>query len=289
MKLGFIGLGAMGLPMARSLLAAGHEVTVFNRTRSRAEDLRAAGATVAESVEDACRAGIVFTMLADDRAAEDVVFGSGRFFDALGSGGIHVSMSTISVALAQRLSEAHAKAGSVFFSAPVFGRPDSAAARTLSIIAAGPADAREKLRPAFEAMSAKILDAGAVPSHANLIKVCGNFILLSGIASLAECIAVVRAQGLDPARYLEVMGQTLFTAPFYQGYGARMLSGKFEPAGFKLRLGLKDVSLFTSLGRQSEKNLPCAGTVQSFFSRATKDGLGEADVSALVQAVSAQR
>src|SRR6201996_6069157 len=157
MDVGLIGLGGMGTGMAKSLLRAGHRVTVFNRTQPRAEALRADGATVAASIAEACRSGIVMTMVADDAALESQVFGDGGILASLPHGGIHISCSTIGVALSDRLTAAHSAAGKEFISCPVFGRPDAAEAGRLAVVAAGPVDAVNRCKPLFEAFGPKLL------------------------------------------------------------------------------------------------------------------------------------
>ncbi len=181
MQLGFIGLGNMGSAMARNLLRAGHEVTVYNRTADKAQSLEKDGASLAGTIAAACRSGIVFTMLADDPAVEQTVFGSGGVLASLGKDGIHVCLSTISLAMARRLAEAHQEAGQLYVSAPVFGRPQAAEAAKLVVVAAGPADAIERCQPAFEAIGHRVVRAGDQPFQANVIKLCGNFMIMSVI------------------------------------------------------------------------------------------------------------
>src|SRR5207249_3517514 len=191
MKVGFIGLGHMGTGMAASLLRAGHEVTVYNRTPGKAQGLVAQGARAAAGVADACGGDAVVTMLADDGAVEGAVFGEQGVIGSLGKGAIHVSMSTISVALSERLAAAHAKASQRFVAAPVFGRPDVAAAAKLFIVAAGTPDAVEACSPLFEALGQKTFSVGDEPQHANLVKLSGNFLLASVIEGLGEALALI--------------------------------------------------------------------------------------------------
>ncbi len=199
MDVGLIGLGGMGTGMAKSLLRAGHAVTVFNRTRARADALRANGATVAATIADACRTGIVMTMVADDAALESQVFGDTGILASLPRGGIHISCSTIGVALSDRLTAAHSAAGQEFISCPVFGRPDAAEAGRLAVVAAGPAAAVNRCKPLFEAFGPKLLIAGEKPSLANVVKLSGNFLIASVLESLSEAIAFARKSGVDAA------------------------------------------------------------------------------------------
>jgi 3-hydroxyisobutyrate dehydrogenase-like beta-hydroxyacid dehydrogenase len=261
MKAGFIGLGSMGLPMARNLLKAGHEVTVYNRTQERAESLRAEGATIASRAGDACRSDVLITMLADDPAMRAVVFGA-QLIPELAAGAVHVSMSTISVALAKELTQAHTDAGSQFISAPVFGRPEAAEAAKLAIVAAGPARAIEKCQPLFDAMGHRTFVVGEEPSKANTVKLAGNFLILSVIESLGEAYALLRKSGVAPEQFLEIMTSTLFAAPVYKTYGNLIAKEEFLPAGFTLPLGLKDVSLLLAAAADARAPMPVASLVR---------------------------
>src|SRR5581483_9605221 len=203
MKVGFIGLGQMGSGMAASLIRAGHEITVYNRTAEKAKPLVEKGAKQAASVADACHGDAVITMLADDGAVEKVVFEDGGIIASLGKGAIHVSSSTISVALADKLAAEHTKRGQRFISAPVFGRPEAAAAAKLFVVAAGVTDAVDDCASLFEAIGQKTFRFGDKPSSANLVKVSGNFIIAATIETLAEAMALVAKGGLDQHQYLE--------------------------------------------------------------------------------------
>jgi len=261
MKAGFIGLGNMGLPMARNLLKAGHEVTVYNRTRERAESLRTEGATVAGQAADTCGSEVLITMLADDRAMRAVVF-DGQLIPRLAPGAVHVSMGTISVALAQELTRAHAEAGNQFISAPVFGRPEAAEAAKLAVIAAGPAKMIERCQPLFDAIGQRTFIVGEEPSNANTVKLAGNFLILSVIETLGEAYALLRKSGVEPETFLEVMTSTLFAAPVYKTYGNLIAKEQFLPAGFKLLLGLKDVSLVLAAAADARAPMPVASLVR---------------------------
>ncbi|HET9178967.1 MAG TPA: NAD(P)-dependent oxidoreductase [Terriglobia bacterium] len=261
MKAGFIGLGNMGLPMARNLLKAGHQVTVYNRTHQRAESLRAEGATVADTAVDACGSDVLITMLADDSALRAVVL-DGQLIPRLAPGAVHVSMGTISVALAQELTKAHAAAGSQYISAPVFGRPEAAEAAKLVVVAAGPAGPIEKCQPLFDAMGQRSFVVGEEPSKANAVKLAGNFLILCVIESLGEAYALLRKSGVEPERFLEIMTSTLFSAPVYKTYGNLIAKEQFLPAGFKLPLGLKDVSLVLAAAADVRAPMPVASLVR---------------------------
>jgi 3-hydroxyisobutyrate dehydrogenase-like beta-hydroxyacid dehydrogenase len=288
MKIGFVGLGNMGAPMARNLIQAGHQLTVFNRTRSRAQQLASAGASVADSPGKAASgAEIVITMLSDDHALESVVFGPGGILEALPANSIHISMSTISVALSRRLTAAHRKQKQSYVSAPVFGRPEAAAAAKLFIVAAGAPGTLERCWPLFEAMGQKTFTVGEDPSGANVIKVTGNFLITTVIESLAESIALVRKSGLDAGNFLEVLTSSLFNAPIYKTYGALIASEKFDPPGFKLPLGLKDNRLLLAAAEEKSVPMPMASLVRDRFLSALAQGLGELDWAAIAK-ISAQ-
>lgn len=257
MKVGFIGLGNMGLPIARNLLNAGHAVTVYNRTRERAEKLRTDGATIAAEAAQACGGDVLITMLADDRAVNEVVFG-GELIPKLAPNTVHISMSTLSVAIVQELTDAHAKAGKHFISAPVFGRPEAAEAAKLAVVAAGPAEDIAKCQPLFDAIGQRTFVVGKEAPKANVVKLAGNFLIISVIESLGEAYALLRKSGVDPALFLEIMTSTLFSAPVYKTYGNIIAKEQFEPAGFKLPLGLKDVSLVLAAAGAVSTPMPVA-------------------------------
>ena len=278
MKVGFIGLGNMGLPMAHNLLKAGHEVTVYNRTRERAESLRSEGATIASQASDACGSDILITMLADDPAVRAVVF-DGQLIPRIAPGAVHVSMATISVALAQELTRAHAEAGNQFISAPVFGRPEAAEAAKLAVVAAGPAKMIERCQPLFDAMGQRTFIVGEEPSNANTVKLAGNFLILSVIESLGEAYALLRKSGIDPEKFLEIMTSTLFAAPVYKTYGNLIAKEQFLPAGFKLLLGLKDVSLVLAAAADARAPMPVASLVRDHILAAIARNGGDLDWS----------
>lgn len=289
MNAGFIGLGNMGQPMARNLLKAGHSLTVYNRSRRRTEELEAAGARVADGVDDACRGDVVMTMLADDTAVEAVVFGSGGLLQALGPETVHVSMSTISVALSRRLTEAHAQAKRAYVSAPVFGRPDAAAAAKLVVVAAGPQAAIDRCRPLFDVVGQQTFVVGEDPPAANVVKLAGNFLIASAVESLAEVSALVRKSGLDAKRFLEIMTGTMFAAPVFKNYGNIIAEEKYEPAGFKVTLGLKDVRLVLAAAEAANVPMPVANVFHDHLLTAMARGQQELDwtVIALIAAENA--
>lgn len=281
MRIGFLGLGNMGSAMAANLLAAGHDVTVYNRSPGKVDALAAEGAHPARTVAEACRGDVVVTMLADDTAVETVSFGDDGIVAALPPNAIHVSASTISLALAQRLVTAHTEAGHRFVSAPVFGRPAAAAAAKLFVVAAGAPETVSELSPVFDAVGQRTFVVGTDPTAANLVKVSGNFLIASVIESLGEAIALVAKGGVDAGDYLELLTSTLFDAPVYRTYGGLVARREFEPAGFTATGGLKDVGLALEAGAGLQVPLPIASLLRDRFLTLLAHGGGDLDWSAI--------
>ncbi|MFN6549388.1 NAD(P)-dependent oxidoreductase [Mycolicibacterium septicum] len=281
MKIGFIGLGNMGAAMAANLLKAGHEVTAYNRSPGKVAALSAQGARPAASVADACQGDVVVTMLANDDAVQAVTFGDDGVLASLPEGAIHVSSSTVSTALAERLTEAHATAGQGFVAAPVFGRPEAAAAAKLFVVAAGAPATVDKVSPIFDAIGQRTFVLGEDPRAANLVKISGNFLIASVIESLGEAMALVSKAGVDKQQYLELLTSTLFDAPVYRTYGGLLAREEFTPAGFAATLGLKDVKLALSAGEQLQVPLPVASLLRDRFLTLLATGGAELDWSAV--------
>ncbi|HEX8832005.1 MAG TPA: NAD(P)-dependent oxidoreductase, partial [Longimicrobium sp.] len=222
MRIAFLGTGHMGLPMARNLLAAGHQVAAWNRTRGKAEPLAQHGARIAGTPAEAARdAEAVITMLADDAAVDEVVFGDVGIYEALPQEAVHVSCSTISVQLSRTLAEAHEIQRQRYVAAPVFGRPEAAEARKLKVVAAGPAGAVDFCRPLFDAVAERTFVVGDDPSHANVVKLCGNFMIASMIEILGESFALARKSGVEAETFLGVLNGTFFGSPIFGGYAQR--------------------------------------------------------------------
>lgn len=286
MKLAFIGAGNMGSPMARNLLRAGHHVTVFNRTPAHAEPLRQEGAALAESPADAARdADFLITMLADDSAVDDVARGVLR---ALPQGAIHIGMSTISVACSKRLAAGHAGRGQVYVAAPVFGRPVAAAAAKLWIVAAGPPESLARCQPVFDALGRGTSLVGTEPWMANVVKLAGNFLIAAALESMGEAFALVRKSGVDAEQFLEIVNTALFNSPLYAGYGGAVANEQFEPAGFKLRLGFKDLRLAQEAAEAAAVPMPIAGLLRDRFLAAMARGEGDLDWAALARIAAVQ-
>ena len=284
MNLAFIGLGSMGLPMATNLLKAGHDLIVYNRTRERAESLAKQGARVAGSPREAATGvEVLITMLADEAAVEAVVFGEQGAIMGLGRGAIHVSMSTIGHAFSRRLASEHSARGQKYVAAPVFGRPDAAQAAKLWIVVAGPNDAIERCRPLFDAMGQGVEVIADDPPLANVVKLAGNFVLASAIEALGEAFALVRKHGIEPKRFLDIANGRLIRSPVYENYGNLIVSQRYQPPGFKLRHGLKDVRLALAAAEEVTAPLPLASLLRDQYLMAMARSWGDLDWAALAR------
>ncbi len=284
MRIGFLGLGNMGQAMARNIIRAGHEVTVYNRSREAAEALAKDGAKIADTP---AKVGgeVVITMLADDHAVESIVLGEQGLIHGLAVGGLHISMSTISPDLSERMAAAHGEHKQQYIAAPVFGRPDAAAAAKLFIVAAGARDAVARAKPIFDVIGQRTFEIDEHPQHANLIKLMGNFMITCALESMGEVFAVARKAEINPSAVFEVLSGTLFGAPVYNNYGPRIIDEKFTPAGFKMPLGLKDTRLMLAAAEKLAAPMPFANIVRDRFLSAIANGHSELDWSALTLSI----
>ena len=278
---GFVGLGNMGSAMAARLLDAGFDVAVYNRSPGKAEALAARGATVAATVAQACAGDVVITMLANDDALDAVVTGEGGVLATLREGATHVSSSTISAALAKRLTAAHGVAGQQFITATVLGRPEAAAAGKLFVLAAGPAEAVDPLMPILDALGQRTFRVSEVAAVGNVVKLSANFLLANVIESLGEAVALVSKAGVDRRDYVDIITSTLFSAPAYETYGGLIARAEFEPAGFAARLGIKDIRLVLAAADELQVPLPIASLLRDRFLTLLAAGGGDLDWSAI--------
>ncbi|MFG5121419.1 NAD(P)-dependent oxidoreductase [Methylorubrum sp. POS3] len=278
MDVGFIGLGRMGRAMAARLVGAGHRVRVWNRSPEAARAVE--GAEVVGSPAEAFSGDAAITMLADDAALRAVVI-EGGLLDGAARPAVHVGMSTISVALAKELAAVHERAGVAYVSAPVFGRPDAAANGALNIIAAGADDAITPVQPLFDAMGTKTWRFGSEPEKANAVKLAGNFLLISAIEAMGEAAAFAEGHGVAGADVLGMLTSTLFASPVYKNYGAMIMEGRYEPPGFTMRLGLKDVRLALEAGEAAAVPMPFASVLRDNLLDAIAHGDGDRDFAAL--------
>jgi 3-hydroxyisobutyrate dehydrogenase-like beta-hydroxyacid dehydrogenase len=282
MKVALIGLGNMGSAMAQNLIRAGHELTVHNRSRAKAEAL-GSGVRIAGSPADAVRdREVVITMLADDTAVQAVVSGDSGIAHALPEGSVHMGCSTISTALARWLAAEHAARGQKYVSAPVFGRPEAAAEKKLLVVAAGDDATVSRCSPLFEAIGRQAFVAGREAWQANAVKLCGNFMLASMLESFGEAYAALRKADVDPHLFLDVMN-ALFGSPVYANYGKVIANGTFQPAGFALRLGFKDTRLAIETAREVGSPLPIASLLHDRFLEAIALGMGGIDWSGVAR------
>lgn len=265
MKIGFLGLGQMGAAMAANLLKAGHDLTVYNRSPGKADALVAAGAREAKTIAEACGGEVVFSMLADDAAAEAVALGAGGVRDSLAHGAIHVSASTIGVEQSRRLAAAHQQAGQFYVSAPVFGRPEAAEAAQLVVLSAGPKEARERCAPLFEAIGRLTFDVSDTAEAANVAKLGGNFLIASAIGALGETLAMAERAGIDRHAYLDLLTSTLFAAPVYKTYGAIIADRAYSPARFGAPLGAKDLRLVLAAASELDVDTPIARLIHERY------------------------
>jgi 3-hydroxyisobutyrate dehydrogenase-like beta-hydroxyacid dehydrogenase len=277
MKVGFLGLGKMGTPMALRLLAAGHELSVWNRTEGRTKPLIHEGAIAAATPAEAeLGADAVITMLFDDAAYEEVVFGANGLMDALSPGGLHISCSTVSVALSERLTVEYAKRGVDFVAAPVFGRPSVADAGRLWVVAAGTDKAVERARPLLEAFSRGITLVGEEPRQAHAVKLGGNFLISAMIHSLGEAFVFAEQQGIAAATFFEAVNSALFQSPFYAAYANIMLHPP-EQVGATIELGAKDLRLLREAAASRQTRLSLADKMAEIFAEAQRTGLSGED------------
>jgi 3-hydroxyisobutyrate dehydrogenase-like beta-hydroxyacid dehydrogenase len=280
--IGFIGLGRMAEPMARNLMRAGFKLRIYNRTPEKAAALAAEGASAVTRAADAVEpGGVAVSMVANDQALEEVVAGDGGLGATLGQGGVHVSMSTVSPATARRLAELHRRHGSAYVAAPVFGRPEAAAARKLWICAAGAQAAKERVRPVLEALGQAVYDFGEEPAGANVVKLAGNFLILSAVEAMAEAFTLAQKNGVDKSALAKLFGETIFACPIYQNYGKIIAAEAFEPAGFKLALGMKDINLVLDTAEVSGAPMPLASMLHDRLLAAFAKGRQELDWSAI--------
>ena len=285
-RIAFIGLGSMGSAMAANLLAAGFPLTVYNRSQERCQPLAEGGAQVAASPRHAAEgADIVLTMVSDDNALAAVCEGDDGLLAGLASGTVHAAMSTIAPATSDRLAPMHEDRGVSYVAAPVFGRPDMAQAAKLSIVAAGPESALRRLEPVFAAVGQKVFAVGDKASAANVVKLAGNFMIAAAIEAMGEALALAEKHGIDREKAMEVYSSTLFACPIYKGYGAAIATERFQPPGFRLALGLKDVSLVQQTARAKEVPMPVASLLADRLLASVARGRGDWDWAGLARAI----
>ena len=285
--IGFIGLGNMGLPMANNLIDAGYRLKVYNRTAEKAQPLIDKGAELAKSVADVVTpGGIVITMLPNDKVVESVVLGEDGILPYLSKDGIHLSMSTLSPATANKLAEAHQDTNAYYLASPVLGRPDVAEAGKLNICLAGDSAAKERVKPLLEVLGQKTYDFGDTPGNANVVKLSVNFSIAAAIEAMAEAFTLAEKNGIDRTKVAELFGETLFSCPVYQGYGQAIAKQDYESGDFKLSLGHKDVTLALQTAQACNVPMPLASLVHNRFLAAMAKERGDLDWAAIALEVS---
>ncbi|XGV97237.1 MAG: NAD(P)-dependent oxidoreductase [Leptolyngbya sp. BL-A-14] len=280
--IGFIGLGSMGLPLATNLLESGYKLRVYNRTAAKAQPLVEKGAIAVDAPADVLEpGGIVITLLSNDQALEAVVLGEQGLSQSFTADSIHLSMSTVAPATAEKLAAQHQQQGAHYLAAPVFGRPDAVVARKLWITLAGNDDAKARVRPLLEKVGQGLFDFGTDVGAANVVKLAGNFLIISAIEAMAEAFTLAEKNGVDRTQIANLFGQTLFACPIYQNYGRLIAQQQYEPAGFKLALGLKDVTLALQTAKASQMPMPLASLLHDRLLAAVAKGKGDIDWTGL--------
>jgi 3-hydroxyisobutyrate dehydrogenase-like beta-hydroxyacid dehydrogenase len=277
-KIGFIGLGNMGINMAKNLIGAGYHLQVYNRTISKTKELDQAAITTCKTPADAADSvEIIITMLSEDEVLKETVLGEDGILKKLPKNSLHISMSTISPGTSQQLAKHHQSAGSNYLAAPVFGRPEAAAAKKLWICVSGDQRSKEIAKPVLDCLGQGIFDFGEDAGGANVVKIAGNFMIMASLEMMAEAFTLAEKSGLDRLKVAEFFGSTLFSAPIYQNYGKLIANKQYEPVGFKAKLGYKDARLAFKLSQQTETPMPAATAVHNRLLAAVAKGWGERD------------
>jgi 3-hydroxyisobutyrate dehydrogenase-like beta-hydroxyacid dehydrogenase len=280
MEVGFIGLGHMGRAIAANLVRAGHRVRVWNRSPGPVRELVDLGATAAEQPADAARAEVLMTMLADDEAHRAVLLEQG-VLEAGARGLIHVNLATVSVNLVRELSQLEHDRGISYIAAPVFGRPEAARAARLNIVVAGGSEAITRIEPLLTAIGERLWRLTGPPERANVVKLAGNFMIACALETMGEATALARAHGLSGAEFLNILTGSLFAAPAYQTYGRLIAEERYEPAGFSMTLGWKDVRLALQAAADTKVPMPIGGVLRDHFLEALATGKAHQDWAAL--------
>ena len=277
-KIGFIGLGNMGINMAKNLISEGYHLQVYNRTLSKADELEQGSITKCKTPAEAAN-GVhaVITMLSEDEVLKETVSGKDGILEKLPKNSLHISMSTVAPETSKSLAKQHHDAGSQFIAAPVFGRPEAAAAKKLWICISGDQKSKEIAKPILECLGQGIFDFGEDVGGANVVKIAGNFMIMASLEIMAEAFTLAEKNGLDRLKVAEFFGSTLFNAPIYQNYGKLIANKQYEPVGFKAKLGYKDARLAFKLSQQSETPMPVATAIHNRLLTAVAKGWGETD------------
>lgn len=277
---GFIGLGNLGLPIATNLLALGHPLRVYNRTPDKAAALVSEGATLADTpASTATPGGVVFSVVSDDAALDAIA--DDQLASALGPGGVHVSVSTVLPATSRRLADHHRRHGATYLAAPIFARPEAAAARTGVFCLSGDPAAKARVRPLLESLAKSVYDFGDDIGAANVVKLAGNFMLTAAVEVMAEAAALGEKNGIPRARLLEMFTQTLFACPVFVNYGKRIVDADFDKVGFTVPLALKDMTLASQTAAAARAPMPVLSLLRDRYLAALANGREGMDASAL--------
>ncbi|OCX51536.1 6-phosphogluconate dehydrogenase [Mucilaginibacter sp. PPCGB 2223] len=277
-KIGFIGLGNMGTPMAQNLIKAGYHLQVYNRTISKADELEQGSISKCKTPADAAaNVAFVVSMLSEDEIVKEATSGTDGLLRTLQKGGVHISMSTISPETSEELAKLHEQAGSTYIACPVFGRPEAAAAKKLFVCTSGNAKAKEAARPILEALGQSVTDFGEAVGAANVLKVTGNFMIIGALELMAEAFTLAEKNGLDRVQVADFFGSTLFNAPIFHNYGRLIANKQYQPVGFKAKLGYKDARLALKLSQASQTPMPLATLAHNRLLTAVAKGDGEQD------------
>lgn len=265
MKIGFIGLGNLGTPIAENIIEKGNQLFVYNRTASKTKALTDKGATAIASVKElAATCDVIITMVSDDKALKSVTEGADGLLEHMQKNAVHISMSTILPLTAEGLSKQHTEKGSHYLAAPVFGRPEAARARKLNFVVSGEATLRQRFEQLLkDAGGAGVWDFGDVITAANTIKLCGNFMIAAALEAIGESVAMAAKSNIDTQKMWSFFTQTIFNSPIYANYGNIIVNQQFTPAAFSMQLGLKDVNLVLSQAQQVQQNMPLASLLQN--------------------------
>jgi 3-hydroxyisobutyrate dehydrogenase-like beta-hydroxyacid dehydrogenase len=282
MQVGFIGLGNMGKAIASNLVRSGHRLIVWNRSQAPVKELVELGAQAAARPADAARAEVLMTMLADDESLREVAIGQG-VLEAAERGLVHVNLASISVAFARELARLHRERGIGYVAAPVFGRPEVARDAKLNIVVAGEPSSVARIEPLLNAIGQRTWPVGSEPERANVVKLAGNFMIASALETMGEAVALARGHGLEGAEFLEILTSTLFAGPVYQGYGTLIAQERYEPAGFQVTLGLKDVRLALHAAEAAHVPMPLASLLRDHLLEALACGDGDRDWAAVAR------
>jgi len=282
MEAGFIGLGQMGRAIAANLIRAGHRLIVWNRSPGPVKELAALGAQAAGRPADAAHGEVLMSMLPDDETLRSVLMEQG-VLESAGRGLVHVNLATVSVSFARELARLHRERGLGYVAAPVFGRPEVARDAKLNIVVAGDSASVARVAPLLQAIGQRIWPVGAEPERANVVKLAGNFMIASALEAMGEAVALARAHGLDGAEFLKILTSTLFASPVYQGYGQLIGEQRYEPASFRLRLGLKDVRLALHAAEAVHVPMPLASLLRDHLLEALACGDGDRDWAAVAR------